>query len=42
MGVFDKTIILLAFVGYEMIIAVSALRASLANPPFHIQRALVK
>ena len=41
-GVFDKTIILLAFVGYEMIIAISALRASLANPPFHIQRALVK
>ena len=41
-GVFDKTIILLAFVGYEMIIAISALRASLANPQFHIQRALVE
>ena len=38
----DKTIILLALVGYEMIIAISALRASLANPPFHIQRALVE
>ena len=31
MGVFDKTIIPLALVGYEMIIANSALRASLAN-----------
>ena len=41
-GVSDKTIILLAFVGYEMIIAISALRASLANLPFHIQRALVE
>ena len=30
MGVFNKTIILLALVGYEMIIANSALRASLA------------
>ena len=29
-GVFNKTIILLALVGYEMIIANSALRASLA------------
>ena len=29
-GVFDKTIILLALVGHEMIIANSALRASLA------------
>ena len=29
-GVFDKTIIPLALVGYEMIIATSALRASLA------------
>ena len=29
-GVFNKTIIPLALVGYEMIIAVSALRASLA------------
>ena len=29
-GVFNKTIIPLAFVGYEMIIANSALRASLA------------
>ena len=41
-GVFDKTIILLALVGYEMIIAISVLRASLANLPFHIQRALVE
>ena len=31
MGVFNKTIIPLALVGYEMIIANSALRASLAN-----------
>ena len=30
MGVFNKTIIPLALVGYEMIIANSALRASLA------------
>ena len=30
-GVFNKTIIPLALVGYEMIIANSALRASLAN-----------
>ena len=30
MGVFNKTIIPLALVGYEMIIADSALRASLA------------
>ena len=30
-GVFNKTIILLALVGYEMIIANSALRASLAS-----------
>ena len=29
-GVFNKTIILLALVGYEMIVANSALRASLA------------
>ena len=29
-GVFNKTIIILALVGYEMIIANSALRASLA------------
>jgi len=29
-GVFNKTIIPLAFVGYEMIVANSALRASLA------------
>ena len=29
-GVFNKTVILLALVGYEMIIANSALRASLA------------
>ena len=36
------TIIPLALVGYEMIVAISALRASLANPPFHIQRALVE
>ena len=37
----DKTIIPLALVGYEMIIANSALRASLAN--YHlIQRALVE
>ena len=41
-GVFDETIILLALAGYEMIIAISALRASLANLPFHIQRALVE
>ena len=33
-GVFDKTIIPLALVGYEMIIANSALRASLANYHF--------
>ena len=32
-GVFNKTIILLALVGYEMIIANSALRASLAIYP---------
>ena len=31
MDVFNKTIILLALVGYEMIIANSALRASLAS-----------
>ena len=31
MGVFDKTIILLVLVGYEMITAISALRASLTN-----------
>ena len=41
-GFLDKTIIVLALVGYEMIIAISALRASLANPPFHIQLALVE
>ena len=41
-GVFDKTIILLALVGYEMIVAISALRASLASLSFHIQRALVE
>ena len=40
-GVFDKIIILLALVGYEMITAISALRASLAKLPLHIQRALV-
>ena len=34
MGVFNKTIIPLALVGYEMIIANSALRASLAI--FHL------
>ena len=42
LGVFDKTIILLTLVGYEMIVAISALRASLANLSFHIQRALVE
>ena len=44
-GVFNKTIILLALVGYEMIIANSALRASLAiydHLSSHIQRALVE
>ena len=38
-GVFNKTIIPLSLVGYEMIIANSALRALL---PSHIQRALVE
>ena len=40
-GVFNKTIIPLALVGYEMINAKSALRASLALPS-HIQRALME
>ena len=42
MGVFNKTIIPLALVGYEMIITNSALRASLAILSSHIQRALVE
>ena len=44
-SVFDKTIIPFALVGYEMIIANSALRASLrlvGYLPSHIQRALVE
>ena len=41
-GVFNKTIILLALVGYEIIIANSALRASLAISTIYIQRALVE
>ena len=42
-GVFIKTIIPLALVGYEMIIAKSALRASLAiDLSSHIQRALME
>ena len=40
-GVFNKTIIPLALVGYEMIIANSALRASLAIY-HHIQRELME
>ena len=40
--VFNKAIIPLALVGYEMIIANSALRASLAIYQSHIQRALVE
>ena len=39
--VFNKTIIRLALVGYEMIIASSALRASLVTTS-HIQRKLVE
>ena len=39
--IYEK-IIPLALVGYEMIIAISALRASFANLPFHIQRKLVE
>ena len=39
--IYEK-IIPLALVGYEMIIAISALRASIANLPFHIQRKLVE
>ena len=42
LGVFSKTIFSLALVRYEMIIANSALRASLASLPCHIQRALVE
>ena len=42
-GVFNKTIIPLALVGYEIIIANSALRASLAiYHVSHTQRALVE
>ena len=44
-SVFDKTIIPFALVGYQMIIANSALRASLrlvGYLPSHIQRALVE
>ena len=40
-GVFNKTIIPLALVGYEMIVANSALCASLAILPSHIQHTLV-
>ena len=40
-GVFDQTIILLALVGYEMIIANSALRL-VGYLSSHIQRALVE
>ena len=43
MGVFNKTIIPLALVGYEMVIANSKLRASSAiYKASHIQRALVE
>ena len=41
-GVFIEKIIPLALVGYEMIKANSALRASLAILPSHIQRALME
>ena len=41
MGVFNETIIPLVLVGYEMIIANSALRASLVTT-IHIQLALVE
>ena len=41
-GVLNKTIIPLALVGYEMIIANSALRASLAMYHLHIQQARVE
>ena len=41
-GVFNKIIIPLALVGYEMIIANSALRASFGYLSSHIQRALVE
>ena len=42
LDVFSKTIFPLALVRYEMIIANSALRASLASLPCHIERALVE
>ena len=42
-GIFNKTIIPLALVGYEMIIANSALGASLATYlSYHIQRTLME
>ena len=41
-AVFDRTIIPLALVGYQMIIANSAVRASMADLPSYIQRALVE
>ena len=41
-GVFNKTIIPLALLGYEMSIANSALRASLTIYHLHIQRALME
>ena len=41
-GVFNKTIILLALVGYEMIIANSDAMRLVGYLPSHIQRALVE
>ena len=41
-GVFNKTIIPLALVGYEMVIANLALRALVGYLSSHIQRALVE